>query len=100
MVTAIQTFTSLPAHYAPHGWTSLEAFMLTRSLDLQALSDKPKDQEWINVVLEFLKAYVQDLGKALLINQDDHVAYTTSLVKSLRDAASRLQSGLFQPFRD
>lgn len=69
--------------------------MLTRSLDLHATSDKPKDKEWINVLLEFLKAYVQDLGKALLINQDDHVAYTTSLVNSLRDAASKLDSGVF-----
>ncbi|KAI0341805.1 hypothetical protein BDW22DRAFT_1377071 [Trametopsis cervina] len=89
---ALQTYTSLPAHYAPHGWTSLEAFMLTRSLDLHATSQKPRDKEWLNVLLDFLKAYVQDLGKALLITTEDHVAYTTSLVGRLRETSESLES--------
>ena len=90
---ALQTYTSLPAHYAPHGWTSLEAFMLTRSLDLHATSDKPKDKDWVNVSLEYLKAYVQDMGKVLLIATEDHVAYTESVVKALRQAAEELDAG-------
>jgi trafficking protein particle complex subunit 10 len=90
---ARQTYTSLPAHYAPHGWTSLEAFMLTKSLDLHTESQKTKDADWIHVVLDYLKAYVQDMGKALLITVEDHVAYTSALVKSLREAASDLESG-------
>ena len=90
---ALQTYTSLPAHYAPHGWTSLEAFMLTRSLDLHTTTDKSKDKDWINVSLEYLKAYVQDMGKDLLITTEDHVAYTASVVKALRAAAEELESG-------
>ncbi|KAI0093548.1 trafficking protein particle complex subunit 10 [Irpex rosettiformis] len=89
---ALQTYTSLPAHYAPHGWTSLEAFMLTRSLDLHATSEKPKDKDWVNISLEYLKAYVQDMGRDLLISTDDHVAYTASVVKALRLAAEELES--------
>lgn len=72
--------------------------MLTRSLDLHATSEKPKDKDWINILLEFLKAYVQDSGKALLINTEDHVAYTASLVKSLKDAAADLDTGTFKLF--
>lgn len=67
--------------------------MLTRSLDLHENSNKPKDKDWINVLLEFLKAYVQDSGKALLVTKEDHIAYTTSLVKSLSEAAADLESG-------
>ena len=93
MTTALQTYTSLPAHYAPHGWTSLEAFMLTRALDLHESVEKPHDKDWLSVLLEYLKAYVHDLGKALLITKDDHVAYTSSLVHALRQAAQSLETG-------
>ena len=50
VASAIQTFTSLPAHYAPYGWTSLEAFMLMRSLDLQETSEKLIDENDISVL--------------------------------------------------
>lgn len=92
LANALQTYNSLPAHYAPHGWTSLEAFMLTRALDLHAEAQKPQDKDWILVLLEFLKAYVQDLGKALLITKEDHQAYTSSLVNALGDSARSLKS--------
>ncbi|GJE95190.1 trafficking protein particle complex subunit 10 [Phanerochaete sordida] len=94
---AMQTYTSLPAHYSPHGWTSLEAFMLTRALDLHDSVAKPHDRDWLLVLLEYLKAYVQDLGKALLISKDDHVAYTSSLVQALREAASSVETDMTQP---
>ncbi|PSR94078.1 hypothetical protein PHLCEN_2v4506 [Hermanssonia centrifuga] len=94
LTNALQTYTSLPAHYAPHGWTSLEAFMLIRALDLHSSAEKPKDREWMVVLLEFLKAYVQDLGKALLITKEDHAAYVTSLINGLKDVAHSLQSDL------
>ncbi|EKM55480.1 uncharacterized protein PHACADRAFT_143869 [Phanerochaete carnosa HHB-10118-sp] len=94
---AMQTYTSLPAHYSPHGWTSLEAFMLTRALDLHDSVAKPHDKDWLLILLEYLKAYVQDLGKALLITKDDHVAYTSSLVQALREAASSIETDMIQP---
>ncbi len=68
--------------------------MLTRSLDLHATSEKPKDKDWVNVSLEYLKAYVQDMGKALLIATEDHVAYTENIVKALRQAAEELETGM------
>lgn len=90
---ALTTYTSLPAHYSPHGWTSLEAFMLTRALDLNESVEKPHDKEWLLVLLDYLKAYVQDLGKALLITKEDHVTYTSSLAQELHKAAVALESG-------
>ena len=98
MTTALQTYTSLPAHYAPHGWTSLEAFMLTRALDLHESVEKPHDKDWLPILLEYLRAYVHDLGKALLITKDDHVVYTSSLVDALRQAAHSLEAGSFVYF--
>lgn len=68
--------------------------MLTQALDLHAESDKPRDRDWILILLEFLKAYVQDMGKSLLITKEDHIAYTSSLVDVLKDAAQALPSGM------
>ncbi|KAI8998488.1 trafficking protein particle complex subunit 10 [Trametes punicea] len=90
--TALQTYTSLPAHYSPHGWTSLEAFMLNRALDIHAAAEKPKDREWIHILLHFLRAYVDDLGKDLLLSKQDSEAYVGRLVMALKDAAHELDS--------
>ncbi|KAI9065113.1 hypothetical protein FKP32DRAFT_1674998 [Trametes sanguinea] len=89
---ALQTFTSLPAHYSPHGWTSLEAFMLNRALDIHAAAEKPKDREWIHILLHFLRAYVDDMGKDLLLSKEDSEAYVAQLVQALKDAAHELDS--------
>lgn len=67
--------------------------MLTRALDLHALVEKPRDRDWLLILLDYLKAYVQELGKALLITKDDHIAYTSSLVHTLREAALAIDSG-------
>lgn len=67
--------------------------MLTKALDLHESTEKPRDRDWLSILLEYLKAYVHDLGKALLITKDDHVAYTSSLVQSLRQAAESLETG-------
>lgn len=73
--------------------------MLTRALDLHDSVAKPHDRDWLLILLEYLKAYVQDLGKALLITKDDHVAYTSSLVQALREAASSIETGPFMRFK-
>ena len=67
--------------------------MLTRALDLHDSVEKPRDRDWLLILLEYLKAYVQYLGKALLITTDDHVAYTSSLVPALRETALALEAG-------
>ncbi|EIW60047.1 uncharacterized protein TRAVEDRAFT_164477 [Trametes versicolor FP-101664 SS1] len=90
--SALQTYTSLPAHYSPHGWTSLEAFMLNRALDIHAFAEKSKDREWIHILLHFLRAYVDDMGMDLLLSTDDSEAYVAQLVSALKDAAHELDS--------
>ena len=69
--------------------------MLTRALDLYDSAEKPRDRDWLSILLEFLKAYVHDLGKALLITKDDHVAYTSSLIHALQEAARALDAGQY-----
>ncbi|KAI0636805.1 trafficking protein particle complex subunit 10 [Trametes polyzona] len=90
--SALQTYTSLPAHYSPHGWTSLEAFMLNRALDIHASAEKPKDREWIHILLHFLRAYVDDMGMDLLLSTEDKEAYVSQLVAALKDAARDLDA--------
>ncbi|KAI0831480.1 trafficking protein particle complex subunit 10 [Trametes gibbosa] len=90
--SALQTYTSLPAHYSPHGWTSLEAFMLNRALDIHASAEKVKDREWIHILLHFLRAYVDDTGMDLLLTHDDSQAYVAQLVSALKDAAHALDA--------
>ncbi|KAH9945954.1 trafficking protein particle complex subunit 10 [Epithele typhae] len=94
---ALQTFTSLPAHYSPHGWTSLEAFMLNRALDIHASTEKTKDREWIHILLHFLRAYVDGMGRDLLMSEEDSKVYVEGLVASLKDAAQEMDSDIPSP---
>ena len=89
---ALQTYASLPAHYAPHMWTSLEVFMLSRAIDTHSMLQKPKDREWIHILISFLKAYVEELGTELLMHEDK-TEYVSQLVKQLHTAACELDAG-------
>ncbi|OCH95045.1 hypothetical protein OBBRIDRAFT_788779 [Obba rivulosa] len=94
---ALQTYSSLPAHYAPHRWASLEAFMLTRALELHETVEKAKDRDWIHLVLEFLKAYVDDFGRELIMLDENKEEYISKLLAALKDAAKKLQADLLHP---
>ncbi|KAF8136643.1 trafficking protein particle complex subunit 10 [Boletus edulis] len=91
---ALTIFTSLPAHYAPHGWTSLESLMLSRAIDTHAALKKPRDREWIHILLAFLKTYVTDRSTELVMSEDDIMEYIAGLVSALREAAEKLDSDL------
>ncbi|CAA7265369.1 unnamed protein product [Cyclocybe aegerita] len=94
---ALTTYISLPAHYSPHMWTSLESFMLSRALDTHVAFDKPKDAEWIHIVLSFLKAYVEHYDEEMLMHNVDKVDYVSKLIESLRVSVERLESDLPHP---
>lgn len=67
--------------------------MLNRALDIHASAEKPKDREWIHILLHFLRAYVDDMMD-LLLSTDDSEAYVAQLVSALKDAAHELDSGM------
>ena len=91
---ALNTYTSLPAHYAPHMWTSLESFMLSRALDTYTkLEEMPQDTEWIHIVLSFLKTYAEHHDSEMLIHNVDKADYVSKLVNSLRLAVENLETG-------
>ncbi|KAG6861666.1 hypothetical protein C0995_013672 [Termitomyces sp. Mi166 len=94
---ALSIYTSLPAHYAPHMWSSLEAFMLSKALDTHADYQQEKDTEWIHILLSFLKSYIDNLGAELLMHEEDRVEYITRLVDGLHQAAAKLESDLAHP---
>jgi len=90
---ALTTYSSLPAHYAPHMWTSLESFMLSRALDTHADLSKVKDTEWIHVLLSYLATYIDNQGMEILMHEVDKVAYLTELMNGLKTAVSELETG-------
>ncbi|KAJ7582878.1 trafficking protein particle complex subunit 10 [Mycena floridula] len=94
---ALTTYTSLPAHYAPHMWTSLESRMLSKALDIHASLEKPHDTEWIHILLSFLKTYVEGLGTELLMREEDKVQYVSKLVNEMQVASSTLDADLAHP---
>ena len=75
-------------------WTSLESVMLSRALDVHSDLNKPKDTEWIHILLSYLRTYVDILGTELLMHETDKVAYVGELVNGLKRAASVLEAGL------
>ncbi|KAJ7452540.1 hypothetical protein B0H11DRAFT_2245998 [Mycena galericulata] len=97
LADALTTYTSLPAHYAPHMWTSLESLMLSLALDTHAELDKSKDREWIHILLSFLKTYVDTVGLDLLMHEEDSTEYISRLVQAMRESATTLESDLSHP---
>ncbi|KAL4077208.1 trafficking protein particle complex subunit 10 [Scleroderma yunnanense] len=93
---ALTIFSSLPAHYAPHMWTSLESFMLSQAIDTHAMLRKPHDREWIHILLAFLKTYVNETSLECLGSRDID-EYIARLVIALREAAENLDSDLSHP---
>ncbi|KAK1232281.1 hypothetical protein PQX77_004655 [Marasmius sp. AFHP31] len=93
--TALTTYSSLPAHYALHLWTSLESSSLRHALDTHAALDKPRDREWILILLSFMKTYAESSGAELLMSEEDKAAYLSSLSDQLKLAAESLQEGKY-----
>lgn len=67
--------------------------MLSRALDTHDELRKPKDREWIHILLSFLKAYVDDLGQELLMHEENKEAYISRLVSEMWNAADALDAG-------
>ncbi|KAI6005747.1 trafficking protein particle complex subunit 10 [Pisolithus albus] len=93
---ALAIFSSLPAHYAPHMWTSLESFMLSRAIDTHALLQKSRDREWIQLLLAFLRTYVTETNSEPLISHNTN-HYVTKLVTALREDSEKLDADLAHP---
>jgi hypothetical protein len=93
---AHQTYSSLPGHYIPHGWTSLGCYMHYRAMKIHSQMSIPRDREWIHVLLDFLKAYIVDMSQEFVV-QNNEKTYMSDIIDSLRIAASELQSGQKEP---
>ncbi|KAG1756516.1 trafficking protein particle complex subunit 10 [Suillus paluster] len=91
--SALAIFTSLPAHYAPHMWTSLESFMLSRAINIHAELEKPRDREWIHILLAFLRTCTNDVSTELVTEENGEMG-VTQLVGALHTAVMRLDSDL------
>lgn len=67
--------------------------MLSRAIDAHAALRKPRDREWIHILLAFLKTYVIDKSAELVVSDEDIMKYIAGLVRALREAAEKLDSG-------
>lgn len=88
--SALQTYSSLPAHYSPNKWTSLESYMLSQAIDVYALSGIDKDKQWITIALNYLKCYSGGSEGESLIQHVDRTTYITDLVGSLKEVIDKL----------
>ena len=69
--------------------------MRFQAIRIHAQSERSQDQEWVMLVTEFLRMYTNDLSRELLTQAADIQAYIRSLTGQLKEAASKLESGLF-----
>lgn len=67
--------------------------MLSRALDTHAMTQKGRDSEWIHILLDFLKAYVEHRGADMLIPIEDPQAYVAKFVVALKDVAATTENG-------
>ncbi|KAI0319372.1 trafficking protein particle complex subunit 10 [Amylostereum chailletii] len=92
LATAFQTYSSLPAHYGPHDWISLESYMLSQAIDTHSRIGGTKDKQWLILALSFLKTHIDGTGRDLVMAEDDRSAYVHNIVDSLKTAAEELDS--------
>ncbi|KAG9041581.1 hypothetical protein FS837_012056 [Tulasnella sp. UAMH 9824] len=98
--SAHAVFASLPGHYVAQKWSSLEGFVLLRSMKCYPQLDRPKDKEWVTQAIAFLRAFVShgddqdgqaeessDASFASMFGQEK-INFITELVNGLRDAVS------------
>ena len=67
--------------------------MLSRAIDTHAALKKPRDREWIHILLAFLKTYVSDKSTELVMSEEQIEEYIAELVNALQEAAEKLDSG-------
>lgn len=98
--SAHAVFASLPGHYVAQKWSSLEGFVLLRSMRCYPQLDRPKDKEWVTQAVAFLRALVShgddqdsqaeessDASFASMFGQE-RIEFVKELVNGLRDAVS------------
>lgn len=90
--SALQTYSSLPAHYSPHRWISLESYVISQAIDIYALSGIDKDKQWVTIALNCLKSYSSGGGSEgeSLIPHADSRTFITDLVNSLKEVVDQL----------
>lgn len=93
LASALAIFTSLPAHYAPHMWISLESFVLSRALDIHAELENPPDREWIHILLAYLRTCTNDMSKELTPEVGGEKS-VIQLIRALHTAVATLDSDL------
>jgi hypothetical protein len=67
--------------------------MLSRALDTHALTKKAQDGEWMHILLNFLKSYVEHRGADMLIPIENPTAYVLKFVVALKEVASATETG-------
>lgn len=72
--------------------------MLSHAVDTHAQLKKPKDREWIHILLSYLKTYVEELGNELLMHEDDKAAYVGRLIDEMRGSLWRYIERRMLPF--
>ena len=72
--------------------------MLNQALAVHDIVGKDKDAEWIHVLLKFLKVYVGDMGRELLLDGEDQKAYVEGLLTALQKTAEALTSGMYEVY--
>ncbi|KAG2020812.1 hypothetical protein CC2G_006114 [Coprinopsis cinerea AmutBmut pab1-1] len=94
---ALDTYSNLASHYAPHTWVAMESYMFSRALDTHKTLNKPQDTEWIHRILSFLKAYVENAGAETLLPCEDNRSYVAEFVNEMKNAASNLENDIRYP---
>ncbi|KAF9009438.1 trafficking protein particle complex subunit 10 [Cyathus striatus] len=79
----------------PHLWTALESYVLSLALNTHGRLQKPRDSEWIHILLSYLKTYVEQQGAGLVVGEGDAEQNIGRLVEELKDAAEKLENGTF-----
>lgn len=88
-------FASLPGHYVAQRWSSLEGFVLLKSMESYPQQDRPKEKEWASQAAAFLRAFVVHGGhQNVQAEEPNDAAFASMLGQQKIDFVRELVEGL------
>ncbi|KAG8967746.1 hypothetical protein FRC05_001925 [Tulasnella sp. 425] len=88
-------FASLPGHYVAQRWSSLEGFVLLKSMESYPQQDRPKEKEWASQAAAFLRAFVVHGGhQNVQAEEPNEAAFASMLGQQKVDFVRELVEGL------
>ncbi|KLO12624.1 hypothetical protein SCHPADRAFT_998021 [Schizopora paradoxa] len=94
LASALQVYTSLPAHYATHQWASLESYMRLQGINHSNEAHDDDGRAFVASAMVFLGSWVSDSRVELLEDVADLDTFIATLIRKVFETSESLAEDL------